>query len=489
MIYPSLELFKEWSANSKVVPVSYEMNADMETPISLFKKFATEHYCYLYESVEGGERWARYSFMGRKPLMTLKTVNSITTVQTNQDRKQYKGNPIHVLDEILKEFKSETFSHLPRFYGGMVGYFGYDLVRYYEKIEEKNPDEIGVPECELFVPEEIIVYDHLKQKIFIIINTLSCKTDQCYEQAVKKIEDILDEIKSKNNYSLDMVPSEDHQISEFTASVSKEEFCSNVVKAKEYIRNGDIFQVVLSQRLKASYVGDPFNVYRSLRTFNPSPYMYYLKYEDYCIAGASPEMLVRLENGVVETCPIAGTRKRGKNAGEDEALALDLQADEKEVAEHTMLVDLGRNDVGKVSQFGTVKTMNLMHIEKYSHVMHMVTNVVGKKREDKTPIDVLTGVLPAGTVSGAPKVRAMEIIEEIENLKRGVYAGAIGYIGFDGNLDTCIAIRTAVFKDNKVYIQAGAGIVADSVPEKEYEETLNKAQAMVSAVQKAGEMK
>ncbi|WHH59602.1 anthranilate synthase component I [Petroclostridium sp. X23] len=489
MYYPSHEQYMIYSENSKVIPVSCEISADMETPISIYKKFSTEQYSYLFESVEGGERWARYSFVGRKPFIIFKTMEGLTTIQIQNEKLEYNENPFSVLQKLLDSFKSQTFHNLPRFYGGVVGYFGYDMIRCYEDIKDENPDELGIPDCHLMVPEEVIVFDHLKQKIHIIVNTFPSKQQNPYEEALKKIGHIINELAS---VKFNSKTSDTHQIvnnEEYSFSVTKEEFCNNVLKAKEYIRNGDIFQVVLSQRLRKKFDGDPFDVYRTLRTLNPSPYMYFLKFEDYAIAGASPEMLVRVENGIVETCPIAGTRPRGKTPEEDKRFEEDLLRDEKERAEHTMLVDLGRNDIGRVCTFGSVKAKNIMHVERYSHVMHMVTNVEGKKAEDKSPLEVLTSVLPAGTVSGAPKVRAMEIIEEIENIRRNVYAGAIGYIGFDGNLDTCIAIRTAVFKNGKVYIQAGGGIVTDSVPENEYEESINKAKALVNAVKKAGEIK
>ncbi len=503
--YPEYQQYVKYSESSRVVPVSVETDSDMETPISLFKKFSTDEYCYLLESVEGGERWARYSFMGRKPLIIFKTVKNKTTVTTTTTTKkaeEYGENPIEVLRMLLSNLKSQTFSHLPRFYGGVVGYFGYDTIRYFENIEDSNLDEIEMPDCHLIVPEEVIVFDHLKQKLYIIVNTIVGDMEpvqdndkdlfNLYKSANDKIKGIIESISF--NTAIEVVNNsssngEDEIVGpiDFTGSVSKQEFMNNVIKAKEYIAEGDIFQVVLSQRLKARYPGDPFEVYRKLRTLNPSPYMYFLKFDDSTIVGASPEMLVRVENGKVETCPIAGTRKRGETVQEDEELALDLLNDEKECAEHTMLIDLGRNDVGKVSKFGSVIAKNVMHIEKYSHVMHMVTNVESELRDDKEALDVLTSVLPAGTVSGAPKVRAMQIIEELENKRRGVYAGGIGYIGFDGNLDTCIAIRTAIFKEGNVYVQAGAGIVADSIPESEYVETLNKAQALITAIKKAGE--
>ena len=493
-VYPTYEVYQEWSRHSKVVPISCEADADMETPISLFKKFSAEKYCYLLESVEGGERWARYSIMGRKPLVIFKSVKGKTVLTIQGEEKVFYDNPIRILNDLLEQLKSKTFPHLPRFYGGVVGTFGYDMVRYYEDIEDNHRDDIALPDCHLIVPEEVVVFDHLKQKIHMIVNTI-VKEDfddsedndrqDIYHESKEKIKNIFSEISSQHKHRQSVDSGKPAPDVHFTSSVSEEVFCRSVVKAKEYIKNGDSFQVVLSQRLKSAFEGDAFEVYRKLRTLNPSPYMYFLKYDDYAIAGASPEMLVRVEHETVETCPIAGTRPRGKTPQEDERLADDLLNDAKELAEHTMLVDLGRNDIGKVCKFGSVVTQNMMHIEKYSHVMHMVTNVEGKQRGDKTPLDVLTAVLPAGTVSGAPKVRAMEIIEELETVRRGIYAGAIGYIGFDGNLDTCIAIRTAIFKNQSVYVQAGAGIVADSVPEKEYVETLNKAQALISAVKKA----
>ncbi|MDK2800808.1 MAG: anthranilate synthase component [Clostridiales bacterium] len=488
MFYPSFHEYKEWSMHSKIVPICFQTDADMETPISIFKKFAVGEYCYLFESVEGGEKWGRYSFMGRRPLALFKVVNGHTFLKIKDKEEHFENNPVEVLNALLSQFKSQTFSHLPRFYGGVVGYFSYDFVKYYEKIKSENCDEIGLPDCHLIIPEEVIAFDHLRQTICIIVNTIADSQEGTYHHSVEKIQRILKEISGEKKINRTVRDTADVQTSEFSCSVSKEEFCSNVNRAKEYIKNGDVFQVVLSQRLKTKFEGDPFEVYRKLRTLNPSPYMYFLKFDDYAIAGASPEMLVRAEKGLVETCPIAGTRPRGETPEEDQKLADELLQDEKEIAEHIMLVDLGRNDIGKVCKFGSVETQNLMHIEKYSHVMHMVTNVTGTQKDDKTAVDILTGVLPAGTVSGAPKVRAMEIIEEIENLKRGIYAGAIGYIGFDGTLDTCIAIRTAVFKNHCVYVQAGAGIVADSVPEKEYEETLNKAKALLRAIQKAGEI-
>ena len=487
-IMPDEGVFFKWCQKSKIVPVSCEIDADTETPISLFNKFSTKKYCFLFESVEGGERWARYSIMGRKPLWTMKVEEDSTL------------NPIELLDTMLASFRGEAFSHLPRFYSGFVGYFGYDMVSYYEKIPKSNKDEIGMPDCHLFIPEEVIVYDHFKQKMYIIVNTLvpqleepesASSMQKRYEKAAQQLGDLQEEMLQPKHLDVRQKASDNTGKKEkpgpFTPNFSKQQFCSAVEKAKQYIKEGDIFQVVLSQRLSAPFSGSAYEVYRKLRKVNPSPYMYYITFDDATVVGASPEMLVRLQDDCVETCPIAGTRKRGSSEAQELALINELQEDEKECAEHMMLVDLGRNDVGKVSAFGSVKVKNLMHIEKFSHVMHMVTNVEGTLKAGNTPLDVLTALLPAGTVSGAPKIRAMQIIEELEPVKRGIYAGAIGYLGFDGNMDTCIAIRTAVFKNGYAYVQAGAGIVADSVPENEYVETLNKAQGMISAIEKAGE--
>jgi anthranilate synthase component 1 len=338
--------------------------------------------------------------------------------------------------------------------------------------------------------DEVLVFDHLKQKILIIVNMhLDYDIDAEYNRAADRIKEIYDEICSTRTLLSDPFAQSGTQPDkkfDFTSNITKERFCSNVEKAKEYIRNGDIFQVVLSQRLCVETRQNPFSVYRVLRTVNPSPYMYFLKFGDYHVVGASPEMLARVEDGVVETCPIAGTRRRGKTAAEDLELEKELLADEKELAEHRMLVDLGRNDVGRVSDFGSVNIKGLMHIEKYSHVMHIVSNVTGKLRNDKSVFDALMSIMPAGTLSGAPKVRAMEIIDELETTKRGTYGGAIGYLSFNGNLDSCITIRTILFKNGKAYVQSGGGIVADSVPENEYEESMNKAGALLRALADTG---
>lgn len=495
MLYPSLEEVRNLAQEYNVIPVTLEVYADMETPISLFKRFEdSSKYCFLLESVEGGEKWARYSFVGRNPFLIVKSQGNSTLIQDkNGDVVQSQENPIHILKNILEKFKGAVVPGLPRFNGGAVGHFGYDFIRYYENLPNVPEDDMELPDCHFMFADEVLVFDHLRQKISIIVNLqVKGNIEREYNRVAERIKEIYGEIRSTRWKLAEPYVSglqRKHKEYSFSSNCSREQYCENVRKAKEYIKNGDIFQVVLSQRLCVETEEEPLSIYRALRVINPSPYMYYLKFDSYRLIGASPEMLVRVEDGVVENCPIAGTRKRGSSKQEDELLEKELLADRKERAEHTMLVDLGRNDIGKVAKFGTVEVKDMMHIERYSHVMHMVTNVRGQLREDRKSMDALMAVLPAGTLSGAPKIRAMEIIDELENVKRGTYGGAIGYLSFNGNLDSCITIRTMVFKNKKAYIQAGAGIVADSVPELEYEETLNKAKALLKAIEEAGEIR
>jgi len=493
MFYPDLNHVKKLSGKHNLIPVALEVYADMETPISIFKRFEESEYCFLLESVEGGEKWARYSFIGKNPYLIVSSKGNKVTIQDRDGRITVKeGNPISILKSIMQKYKSADIPGMPRFCGGAVGFFGYDLIRHYENLPDVPRDDIDLPESHFMFADELIAFDHLKQKMVIIVNMhVDMNIERSYNTAVSRLKEIYHEIISKKWKSYGYIDNKQEDAKKqlfIQSNMTKEEYCSNVEIAKQYIKDGDIFQVVLSQRFSAETDVNPVNVYRALRISNPSPYMYYLKFGDYSIAGASPEMLVRVENGTVETCPIAGTRGRGRTIEEDEELERELLEDDKELAEHMMLVDLGRNDLGKVSKFGSVKVRNLKHIEKYSHVMHIVTNVQGVMREDKDAFDALIAVMPAGTVSGAPKVRAMQIIDELENVKRGVYSGAIGYLSFNGNLDSCITIRTVIFKGKKAYIQAGAGIVADSVPEREYEETLKKAKAILKALEEAGEI-
>lgn len=494
LFYPDLEQVKALSAKYNIIPISLEVYADLETPISIFNRLEQSKFCFLLESVEGGEKWGRYSFIGKNPFVIVKGNGNLTELKYRDGRsKTVESNPIEALKELMSQYKGAPVKNLPRFNGGAVGFFGYDTARYFERLPNAPSDDVGIPELHFMFADEIIAFDHFKQKLHIIVNLhVEGSVERCYSTAVSRIKEIYAELQAaRQMLSGSVIPQKPliKKSLEITSNVSRERFCKNVNRAKEYIRNGDIFQVVLSQRLCIKTDCNPFNAYRALRTINPGPYMYYLKFDDYTLAGSSPEMLVRVVDRKAETCPIAGTRKRGATQAQDEALGRELMADEKERAEHIMLVDLGRNDIGKVSKFGSVKVNTLMHIERFSHVMHIVSNVSGELRDGVTSFDALSAVLPAGTLSGAPKIRAMEIIDEMETVKRCQYGGAVGYLSFDGNLDSCITIRTILFKDGRAYIQAGGGIVADSVPEMEFEESMNKAMAMIKALEEGEDIR
>lgn len=488
MLFPSKDSFiKEYSEYDKV-PVMKEIMFDKETPISLTERFQTSKYSMLLESVEGGEKWARYSFIGRDPSKIYKIKGQkIEIIQNGDVTNLFAEDPLEYIKNITSQVKYPSMIELPRLCSGLVGYFSYDTARYVEKIPDKNIDDLELPDILLMQFDEIYAFDHLKHSLMIIVN-VDIRPDQLeedYQRAIELIKVMEKDLHSSNKETL-FERKKGGQLN-IDINVSKREFMSMVEKAREYIHEGDIFQVVLSQRLKTNLNSDPFFIYRMLRMINPSPYMFYLKMNDFSLVGASPEMLLRVIDGVVETCPIAGTRKRGASEEEEIKIEKELLDDEKEIAEHTMLVDLGRNDIGKISDLGSVVVENFMHIEKFSHVMHIVTNVKGNLNKNYSSIDALMSVLPAGTLSGAPKIRAMEIIEEQEMFRRGPYGGATGYFSFNGNADFCITIRTIVIKGDSVYIQSGAGIVADSDPEKEYEESMAKAMAMIKAVEKAGE--
>ena len=485
----TLEQVKELAKDYNIIPLTIETYADMDTPISVFKRMQTERDCFLLESIGQSQVTARYSFIGRNPFITFTgRGNEITVKDYTGKSETYTGKPMEELEKIIERFKAPKLDGVPSFNGGAVGFFAYDIIRQYENLPNIPEDELKIPDMHFLLTDEIIAFNHTNQKIVIIVNIhAEGNIENQYKKATLRLMDIHQEMadlsklakKSPRNYR-DSI--------EVKSNVTKEQFCKNVEKAKQYIKDGDIFQVVLSQRFTVSTSQDPFNVYRALRLINPSPYMYYLNFGEYQIVGASPEMLVRVENGTVQTGPIAGTRWRGKTLEEDLALEQDLLNDEKEIAEHTMLVDLGRNDIGRVSEFGSVKVTRFKHIERFSHVMHIVSDVEGKLRSDKSCFDALASTLPAGTLSGAPKIRAMEIIDEIENTKRCVYGGAIGYISFNGNFDSCITIRPGVFKDGKAYVQAGGGLVYDSVPEYEYNESVNKAASVLRAIEEAGDI-
>jgi anthranilate synthase component 1 len=470
MYYPSKSEFIKLSKKGNIIPVYKEIVADMETPVSAFKKIEGE-YSFLLESIEGGEIIARYSFLG--------TVSA---------KEVYRFNSFSEIKKVMDRFKPVSIPGLPRFHGGLVGYVGYDMVREVERIPDKNPDDLKLPPMLFLLTDTILAFDHLKHKILIISNAEPGKHPQkAYREACAKIDALEKKLKKplslkKEEYEIPLQPRRKLKVA---SNLSQKEFEQMVEKSKERIRAGDIIQVVLSQRFETDCRVEPFNVYRALRTINPSPYMYFLKLGDLKIAGSSPEVMVRLENKTAILRPIAGTRPRGKDEEEDKALEKELLASEKEKAEHIMLVDLGRNDLGRVCDYASVKVTELMKIERYSHVMHIVSNLTGKLLENKNAVDLLMATFPAGTVSGAPKVKAMEIIDELENVRRGPYAGCVGYFGFSGELDSCITIRTIIFKGHKAYVQAGAGLVADSIPKEEYRETQNKAKALLSAIELA----
>lgn len=492
--HAELQQIIRMSKDYNLVPISRTLLADTETPIRVFQHFYDEPYAFLLESVEGGVNLARYSFIGTNPFMVVRGKRGQLVVERQgQEPEVLTDKPVESLRKLLKNYSSPVIPELPRFTGGAVGFFGYDLLQYYENIPSHASDDLDMEDLEFMFCDQVIAFDHVKQQIKLIANVhIPDSRDEqaiqaAYEQTVQRIDATMKRLQSPqpaDGIPMNLFP-DDVELGEIQSNVTKAQYMANVEKAKEYIRAGDIFQVVLSQRFEMSTDVSPLHVYRVLRTMNPSPYMYVLKLRDEVIVGTSPELLVRVEGERIETRPIAGTRPRGKTEEEDRLLEQDLLADEKERAEHLMLVDLGRNDIGRVSKFGSVKCDSFMEIERYSHVMHIVSNVSGQLEEGKDFFDGFISCLPAGTVSGAPKLRAMEIIAELEKEARGPYAGAIGYLGFSGNLDSCITIRTIIFKNGKAYVQAGAGIVGDSVPANEYEETVNKAKALLKAIRTA----
>jgi anthranilate synthase component 1 len=450
--------------------VIVELQGDTLTPISIYQRLKGKKK-FLLESSLKHEDSGRYSFIGANPAVELKGSNGQTLLIKEDDVKEMNENPLEVMKSLMSKENQVDYTSIP-FVGGAVGFVGYDVVRHYENIGDIPSDELQIPDVHFMMFEEIVVFDHLYQKVYLVgVPLLEETTLDGLEAQLSRIEE---EIQKGSDFDQQPV-----EISSYEASMTRADFVEKIKRAKEYIVEGDIFQVVLSQRMKATIKGDPFSFYRRLRIENPSPYMYYLDFEDYIVAGASPESLVKSSENMVITNPIAGTRPRGKTADEDNRLEDELLADEKELAEHRMLVDLGRNDIGRVSRFGTVNIDKYMVIEKYKHVMHIVSEVSGELTNQYTPIDALIACLPAGTVSGAPKIRAMEIINELEELKRGVYSGAIGYFSANGNMDFALAIRTMVIKGMEAYIQAGAGIVYDSVPEKEFDETIHKLRAFL----------
>lgn len=487
-IRPNLEEAKTIAADMAydVLPVSFEMLSDFTTPIEVMKRLKTRSkHCYMLESVGADEKWGRYTFLGFEPKMEITCIEGAITVSMKSGEQQsFAGHPSDYLREVLSQYKSPRFDYLPPFTGGLVGFFSFDYFGYSEpRVRGQVYDSEAFRDVDLMLFDKVIAFDNVRQKIILIANMALDDLEKNYEKAAFELQQIADLL----HYGEKNEEPGGKLLGEVTPLFNEEQFCQMVDKAKQYIREGDIFQIVLSNRLSAPFEGSLLNTYRVLRTINPSPYMFYFSGTDVEVAGASPETLVKLEDGVLHTFPLAGTRPRGKTEEEDFRLEAELLADEKELAEHNMLVDLGRNDLGKISRFGTVKVEKLHTIERFSHVMHIGSTVRGKIREDKDALDAIEAILPAGTLSGAPKIRACQLIGELENNKRGIYGGAIGYIDFTGNMDTCIAIRIAYKKNGKVFVRSGAGIVADSVPEKEYEECLNKARASLKALKLAQE--
>ena len=468
-----------------LIPITAEALSDLDTPLSVYLKLGREPYSYFLESVVGGERFGRYSFIGLPAARRIRVFGNKVTVEDAGVALETSesGDPLAFINDYLKRFNVAQVPGLPRFCGGLVGYFGYDTVRYIERrlASTKKPDTLNLPDIVLLLSTELVVFDNLSGKLYFIVYA-----DPTVPNALRRAQERLAELKRKLRQPIEPPPKSDAATASAASSeFGEENFKAAVSRAKQYIYDGDCMQVVLSQRLSQKFDASPLTLYRALRTLNPSPYMFYYNFEDFHVVGASPEILVRLEQGAVTLRPIAGTRPRGATPAQDDALAKDLRADPKEIAEHVMLMDLGRNDVGRVAQTGSVKVTDNMIIERYSHVMHIVSGVEGKLRPEMDAMDVLRATFPAGTVSGSPKVRAMEIIDELEPTKRGVYAGAVGYLGFNGDMDLAIAIRTAVVKNQMLYVQAGAGIVADSVPQSEWEETNNKAKAVLRAAEMA----
>lgn len=487
-IRPTLEEVKQIMAEGDygVIPVSAEIYSDSTTPIEVLRRLkVVSKHVYLLESAEADKKWGRYSFLGYDPVMSISCYDGQVTVRTPMLTQNIQDNPRQYIRNIVEENRSPQLEYLPSFTGGLVGYFSYDYIKYSEPtLKLDAEDEDGFQDVDLMLFDKVIAFDNYRQKIVLIANMKTEDVETGYHKALLELENMRALVEREEKQPITPLK----LLSDFEPLFDEPQYCAMVEKAKHYIHEGDIFQVVLSNRLEAKMEGSLLNAYRALRTLNPSPYMFYFSGQDGEIAGASPETLVKLENGKLYTFPLAGTRPRGRDEAEDLALEKELLADEKERAEHNMLVDLGRNDIGKISAIGSVQVEKYMSIERYSHVMHIGSTVSGQIAKGRDALDAVDAILPAGTLSGAPKLRACEIINELENNKRGIYGGAIGYLSFTGNLDTCIAIRLAFSKNGKVFIRSGAGIVADSVPQKEYRECIQKAAAVRNAIQTACEM-
>jgi anthranilate synthase component 1 len=485
MYYPVFDQFKKFAEQGNLIPVYREILADIDTPVSALMKLSTKPHVFLLESVEGGEKWGRYTFLGSDPrvIFRIKSDHVLITENGKNRSHRHHGSPLTYLKDLLNAYHPVPVEGLPRFYGGAVGFLGYDMVRYFEKLPARAVDDLKTDDAVLLITDTLIVFDNIRHTIKVVscVVTEGVQTlRDVYDEAIDKIDRLIAIIRTPVETTERYRKVEN--VAPLGSNMSTDEFKALVERAKEYIVAGDIIQVVLSQRFHAENGIDPLDLYRALRYVNPSPYLFFLKLEDIFLIGSSPEVMVRLEEGVAELRPIAGTRRRGTNEQEDRELAHELLEDPKERAEHVMLVDLGRNDLGRIAQTGSVQVNQLMVVERYSHVMHLVTNIQAQLAEGKDCFDLLVATFPAGTLSGAPKVRAMEIIDELEPTRRGTYGGAVGYFSYTGNMDLCITIRTMLVKDGKIFIQVGAGIVADSDPEKEYYETVNKGEAIMQAI-------
>jgi anthranilate synthase component 1 len=483
---PTLEEFSQLAKYGNVIPVFAEFVADGETPVSALKKLDRGGYSFLFESTEKNDVSGRFSFVGVEPRVVIRTAGREIRVLDRGDDQRFltATDPLDRVRQLMGRYLYISPRELPRFVGGAVGFLGYEAISFFEpKVPVADRDELHLPEMLFMLTSSVLIFDHRLRSLKIVVNAFleDGTPEKVYARAAESVHTIMGQLVKPAE--LPLVPIQDGETQQAQSNFRREEFEDAVERAKEYIRAGDIFQIVLSQRFESDFSGDPLDFYRCLRFINPSPYMFCLKFgDDFALVGSSPEMHVRLIGDTIEIRPIAGTRPRGATADEDETNAIQLLADPKERAEHIMLVDLARNDVGRVADFGTVRVTEMMEIERYSHVMHIVSNVAGRLRAGRTGFDLVKATFPAGTVSGAPKIRAMQLISELEKTRRGCYAGAVGYFGFDGNVDSCIALRCAVLKNGKAYVQAGAGIVADSDPRLEYEETVNKARAMTNAL-------
>ncbi len=486
--YPDFETFQKLCRQGNTIPIYRRLLSDCLTPVSAYRSIAGGSDSFLLESVVGGERIARYSFTGARPLLKVRAWGRKVQITCGGEVRELESDdPIQVLKSELGNFRAVHTADLPRFTGGAVGYAGYDLIRYYERLPNAPTDDRLLADMHFAFYDTMVIFDHVDKTVRVVAQALTDGVDErtAYDRACCKIDSLVEELRQPAEHEVADIAVGRRDDLQFRSNFSRPDFESAVDKCKEYIKAGDIFQVVLSQRLEVESKADSLDIYRALRVINPSPFMFHLRADDVELVGASPEIMVRVEDGQITNRPLAGTRPRGRTAEEDAALAEELLADPKERAEHIMLVDLARNDVGRVAEYRSVELADVLSVERYSHVMHISSNVQGRLKSGMSALDALVACLPVGTVSGAPKVRAMEIIDELEPTRRGPYAGAVGYVDFSGNLDTCIALRTMVIKDGRIYVQSGAGIVADSVPASEYEETMNKAMALLLAVRAA----